>query len=72
MTDYSKRAKKGWARRRLRAYLKRIKSWLGHTPAAVTVWADDYDLLDGESSEIELRRGPPKSPCESQKMRVHR
>ncbi len=56
----SRAARKGWARRRLNAYLKSIKGYLGYTPDEVTVWKEDYELLDGQDPRITLKRGGPR------------
>lgn len=54
---YRLRALKGWARRRLRAYIRDYEEYMGHPPKSVTVWAEDYDLLGGEDARVELKRG---------------
>jgi hypothetical protein len=56
----SRAARKGWARRRLNAYLKDVESYLGYTPDEVTVWADDFDLLGGHDDRIRLKKNGPR------------
>lgn len=57
MDPLSRRALKGWARRRLNRYLRDAEWYLGEQPKSVTVWAEDFDLLEGHDDRVELRRG---------------
>ena len=58
-----KRALKGWARRRLNAYLKEYQEYKGELPERVTLWAEDYDLLGGRDECVELVRGRERLPA---------
>ena len=57
---HRRRALKGWARRRLTAYLKAHETYTGQAPESVTIWAEDFDLLGGHDDRVELRRGSPR------------
>ncbi len=67
----SRAACKGWARRHLNNYLSAVRYYLGYTPDKVTVWAEDFDLLDGQDDRITLIKGHAKPVPIAQRESIH-
>ena len=57
-------AYRGWAKRRTREAIERMAEWLGKTPDSLTIWGEDYDLIDQADFSVKLYRGPDRRSTE--------